>query len=133
LYIRLCWMFMHCPRIQQLSRQLMDLMPDRPPSVSILYFLRRASPWPVLQILAFSPFTMTIACSLHDSVTKSCKYGILNAKCKSRVGVRLGRLPMVRRTLSPWYPLDKRLGGPQSRSGRGGEKKNSQPPPGIEP
>jgi hypothetical protein len=31
------------------------------------------------------------------------------------------------------YPLDWRLGGPQSRSGRGGEEKNSQPPPGIEP
>jgi hypothetical protein len=25
------------------------------------------------------------------------------------------------------------LGGPQSRSGRGGEEKNFQPPPGIEP
>jgi hypothetical protein len=34
---------------------------------------------------------------------------------------------------SPWYPLDRRLGGSQSRSGRGGEEKNSQPPPGIEP
>jgi hypothetical protein len=34
---------------------------------------------------------------------------------------------------SPWYPLDRRLGGPQRRSGRGGEEKNSQPPPGIEP
>jgi hypothetical protein len=34
---------------------------------------------------------------------------------------------------SPWYPLDWRLGRPQSRSGRGGEEKNSQPPPGIEP
>jgi hypothetical protein len=33
---------------------------------------------------------------------------------------------------NPWYPLDRRLGGPQSRSGRGGEEKNSQPPPGIE-
>jgi hypothetical protein len=33
----------------------------------------------------------------------------------------------------PWYPLDRRLGGPQSRSGRGGEEKNSQPQPGIEP
>jgi hypothetical protein len=33
---------------------------------------------------------------------------------------------------SPWYPLDRRLGGPQSRSGRGGEEKNSQPPPGLE-
>jgi hypothetical protein len=29
--------------------------------------------------------------------------------------------------------INKSLGGPQSRSGRGGEEKNSQPPPGIEP
>jgi hypothetical protein len=33
---------------------------------------------------------------------------------------------------SPWYPLNKKLVGPQSRSGRGGEEKNSKPPPGIE-
>jgi hypothetical protein len=33
---------------------------------------------------------------------------------------------------SPCYPLDRRLGGPQSRSGRGGEEKNSHPLPGIE-
>jgi hypothetical protein len=26
---------------------------------------------------------------------------------------------------SPWYPLDGRLGGPQSRSGRGGEEKEN--------
>jgi hypothetical protein len=32
----------------------------------------------------------------------------------------------------PRYPLDRRLDGPQSRSGRGGEEKNSQPPPGID-
>jgi hypothetical protein len=31
-----------------------------------------------------------------------------------------------------WYPLDRRLNGPQSRSGNGGEK-NSQTPPGLEP
>jgi hypothetical protein len=34
---------------------------------------------------------------------------------------------------SPSYTLDRRLGGLQSRSGRGGEGKNSQPPPRIEP
>jgi hypothetical protein len=33
---------------------------------------------------------------------------------------------------SPWYPLDRKLGSPQNRSGRGGEEKNFQPPPGIE-
>jgi hypothetical protein len=33
----------------------------------------------------------------------------------------------------PSYPVDRRLGGPLSRSGRSGEEKNSQLPPGIEP
>jgi hypothetical protein len=33
---------------------------------------------------------------------------------------------------STWYPLDRRLGGPQSRSGSGGEEKNSQPAPYLE-
>jgi hypothetical protein len=31
----------------------------------------------------------------------------------------------------PWYPLDRRLGGPQSRSGRGVKGRNSQPPAGT--
>jgi hypothetical protein len=31
------------------------------------------------------------------------------------------------------YPLDERLGGPRSRSGHGGEQKNSQPLSGLEP
>jgi hypothetical protein len=34
---------------------------------------------------------------------------------------------------SPWYPLDRRLGGSHSRSERGGEEKNSQPLSGFEP
>jgi hypothetical protein len=29
--------------------------------------------------------------------------------------------------LSPWYPLDRRLGGPQKRFGGGGEGKNLDP------
>jgi hypothetical protein len=33
----------------------------------------------------------------------------------------------------PWYPLDRRPGGSQSRSESGGEEKNSQPLPGLEP
>jgi hypothetical protein len=33
----------------------------------------------------------------------------------------------------PQYPLDRRLGGLQSRSGHGDEEKNSQIPLGIEP
>jgi hypothetical protein len=34
---------------------------------------------------------------------------------------------------NPWYPLDRRMGGSQSRAGPGGEEKNSQPLPGLEP
>jgi hypothetical protein len=34
---------------------------------------------------------------------------------------------------SPWYPLDRKLGGPHSRSAYGGEKKNSQSLPGLKP
>jgi hypothetical protein len=41
--------------------------------------------------------------------------------------------PLYPQGKNPRYPLDKRLGGPQSRSGRGGSEKNSQLPPGIEP
>jgi hypothetical protein len=37
---------------------------------------------------------------------------------------------LYRQGKSPWYPLDRRLGGPQSRSGHNGEEKNSQPPAG---
>jgi hypothetical protein len=34
---------------------------------------------------------------------------------------------------SPWYPFNRRLGGPLSRSLQGGEEKISQPLPGFEP
>jgi hypothetical protein len=34
---------------------------------------------------------------------------------------------------SPWYPLNRRLGEPQNRFGRGGEEINSQALPGLEP
>jgi len=32
--------------------------------------------------------------------------------------------PLHAQGKSPWYPLDRSLGGTQSRSGRGGEEKN---------
>jgi hypothetical protein len=41
--------------------------------------------------------------------------------------------PLYPQGKSSWYPLDTRLGGPQSRSERGGEEKNSQLLPGLEP
>jgi hypothetical protein len=47
--------------------------------------------------------------------------------------VRFTPRPLYPQGKSPWYPLDRRLSELESRSGRGGEEKNSQPPPGIEP
>jgi hypothetical protein len=40
--------------------------------------------------------------------------------------------PLYSQGKSICYPLDRRLGGPQSHSGRGGKEKNSQTPPGTE-
>jgi hypothetical protein len=41
--------------------------------------------------------------------------------------------PLYPQGKSLWYQLDRRLGEPQSRSGRGGDEKNSQSLPGLEP
>jgi hypothetical protein len=55
------------------------------------------------------------------------------------VGTRLGWVvSFMHRSLylegkSSLYPLNRRLGGPQSQSGCGGEEKNSSPLPGIKP
>jgi hypothetical protein len=41
--------------------------------------------------------------------------------------------PLYPKEKRSWYPLDRRLGGPQRRSERGGEENNSQPLQGLEP
>jgi hypothetical protein len=58
---------------------------------------------------------------------------ILDFDNRRRRVVSFTRRPLYTQGKSPWYPLDRKLGGPQSRSGRGGEEKNSQPLPGLEP
>jgi hypothetical protein len=57
---------------------------------------------------------------------------ILDLGTKWRWVVSFMLLPFYPQRESPWYPLDRRLGGPHIRSGRGGEDKNSQPLPGLE-
>jgi hypothetical protein len=42
-------------------------------------------------------------------------------------------LPLYPQGKSPWYPLDRKLGEPQSQSGHSGVEKNSQPLSGLEP
>jgi hypothetical protein len=41
--------------------------------------------------------------------------------------------PLYTQGKSSQYPLDRKLSGPQSRSGHGGEEKNYQPLPGLKP
>jgi hypothetical protein len=57
--------------------------------------------------------------SSTHSLTLALDGGEWSASCPGRLHLQ-GK--------SPWYPLDRGFGGPQSRSGRGGEEKNSQPP-----
>jgi hypothetical protein len=57
---------------------------------------------------------------------------ILDLGTRWRWVVNFTLRPLYSQGKSPQYPLDRRLGRPQSRSGHGGEEKNSQPPPRIE-
>jgi hypothetical protein len=58
---------------------------------------------------------------------------ILDLGTRWRWVVSFTTRPLYPQRKSLWYPLDRRLGGPQSRPGYGGEEKNSQPLPGLEP
>jgi hypothetical protein len=58
---------------------------------------------------------------------------ILDLSTRRRWAVSFTPLPLYPQEKSPWYPLDWRLGVPQSRSRRDGEEKNSQSLPGVEP
>jgi hypothetical protein len=57
---------------------------------------------------------------------------ILNLGTGWRWVVSFTLQPLYFRGKSPWYLLDRRLAGPQSRSGHGDEEKNSEPLPGLE-
>jgi len=58
---------------------------------------------------------------------------ILGLGTRCRWVVSFTPRPLYRRCTNSRYPLDKRLGGTQSRYARGGEEKKSLPLPGIEP
>jgi hypothetical protein len=57
---------------------------------------------------------------------------ILDLGTRCRWVVSFTPWPLYSHGNSPWYPLHRWLGGPQSQSGRGGEEKNSQPLLGLE-
>jgi hypothetical protein len=57
---------------------------------------------------------------------------ILDLGTRWRWAVSFTPRPLYPQGKSPWYPLDRRLGGTRSLSGCGGEEKNSQLLPGLE-
>jgi hypothetical protein len=57
---------------------------------------------------------------------------ILDLSTRLRWMVSFTPRPLYPNEKKIWYPLDRRLGGLQSRSGGGGKEKNSQPLPGLE-
>jgi hypothetical protein len=56
---------------------------------------------------------------------------ILDLGTRLRWVVSFTHRPLYPQGKNTWYPLDRRLGGSQSRSGRSGEEKNSQSPAGT--
>jgi hypothetical protein len=73
---------------------------------------------------------LSLCLTKHHAMKTCC---ILDLGTRWRWVVSFTSRPLYPQGKSPWHPLDRRLGGVHSCSGRGGEEKNSQPPPGIDP
>jgi len=76
--------------------------------------------------------TLSLCYTKHHAMEKYWENGgiaplILNRCTRWRSVVIFTPLSLYSWRKSPWYPLDRRLGGLQSRSGRGSEGRNSLP------
>jgi hypothetical protein len=103
-----------------------SLLCSQPANVSLEPDESKGKVVPVLFLLNRAP--------RHEGVLGEWRYSSTHSWTRTRWRwvVSFTRRPLYPQGKSPWYPLDRRLGGPQSRSGRGGEEKNSQPLPGVE-
>jgi hypothetical protein len=86
--------------------------------------LRRRQPWTNGDD---GKVKLSLCLTKHHSMKTYCGSGgivpqILDLGTRWRWVVSFMPRPLYPRGKSPWYPLDRRLGGPQSRSGRDGEK-----------
>jgi hypothetical protein len=70
-----------------------------PPSSSILYFLCRASPFPMTRTFTFSWFCITFACCLHQFRHAIINMRYLERHVKIPDRCELRNLPVVPRTL----------------------------------
>jgi hypothetical protein len=79
-------------------------------------------------------------CALTEHHTMKAYWGcggitphILELKTRWKWVVSSTPRPLYPQVKRFWYPMDRRVGGPQSQSGHSGEKKNSQPLPWLKP
>jgi hypothetical protein len=94
----------------------------------------------VLSALAYNMYCKAVPVLLkwqphHDGVLGRGGIAprILDLSTRWKWMVSFTSRPLFSQGKSPCYPLDRRLGGSQSRSRRGGEEKNSQPLSGLQP
>jgi hypothetical protein len=86
----------------------------------------------IVYVILLSPIRTTLSLCLPKHHAMKTYWGsgsiaprILDLSTRWRGVVSLTPRPLYPQGKSPWYPLDRRLGGPQSRSGRGDEEKIS--------
>jgi hypothetical protein len=142
------------PVFSPISRAVLLLLKTLTPSSQPQFIITNL--WLVpLHILRYSFSNMHANCSIFHSVCpKTCKVKLKLSLCLAKhramktywrsgsiapsildIGTRRWMVsftpqPLYPQEKSTWYPLDRRLGGPQSRSGHGGEEKNSPAPAG---
>jgi hypothetical protein len=75
---------------------LIGCVPDRDQIEPFIFFVLSFA---LVNVANIYIFMILYDCCLHSSVTKLYKYRIFNVTCNSRVGGRLGNLPVVQRTL----------------------------------
>jgi hypothetical protein len=117
--------------LRQMLLQFVSLKPEsRLHSNRTVLFLHRHC-WHILSLKGHCAFSLSTTPWRRTEVVDVPL--LLDFGTRYKWVVRFTLRPLYCEGSNPWYPLDRRLGGPQSRSGRGGEEENSQPLPGLEP
>jgi hypothetical protein len=125
------------PPLVGCQRLLIQYIRSYPPYLEIVSWVQVMPRWQVTHIKGKDK-VVPVLLTEHHAMTVYWGNGgidpsILDLGTRWRWVISFTPRPLYPQGKSPRYTLDRRLGGLQSRSGHGGEEKNFQPPPGIEP
>jgi hypothetical protein len=106
--------------------------------VALVITIQRNSLWNAVTVMNEVKVKSSLCLTKHHAMKAYWGSGgiaplILHLGTRGRWVVSFTPLPLHPRRKNLRYPLHRRVGGPQSRSGRGDEEENSQPLLGIEP